>query len=163
MIRYFILKGEKMEFVEEFPSISELIKSLIETSDENEDIPLPNVHRIVMETLKVFLSHKDIFKVLELEPYIPLVVFQHKLEFLSGMDYLMICKELDNLLTKIIADKLVKTCSYPEIYKIFGVEDLYTEEEHQMIFEDWTGQVYDKDTILSKVRLNTDNYFKKDE
>ena len=38
MIRYFILKGEKMEFVEEFPSISELIKSLIETSDENDKI-----------------------------------------------------------------------------------------------------------------------------
>ena len=142
--------GEVVEVDQEVAERSVLVRGLIEDSGPEEEIPLPNVKKLILQKVIDFCTHlkdhnpPDIEKPLRstdmqavvdqwFADYINLeqeVLF----ELIMASNYLDIKSLLELACAKVAS--LIKNKSVQEIRKFFNIENDFTPEEEQQIMEE---------------------------
>lgn len=142
--------GETVEIEVDIAEKSVLIKGLIDDSGLEEQIPLPNVKRPILEKVIAFCTHlrdnsaPDIEKPLKsvdmaavVDPwYADYINLEQEVlfELIMAANYLDIKPLLELSCAKVAS--LIKNKSIPEIRKFFNIENDFSPEEEQQIMEE---------------------------
>jgi len=142
--------GEVVEVEVEIAEKSVLIKGLIDDSGTDDEIPLPNVKRPILERVIVFCEHlknnqpPEIEKPLRSTDMSVVVgawfadycnLEQEELfELIMASNYLDIKPLLELACAKVAS--MIKNKSVQEIRKFFNIENDFTPEEEQQIMEE---------------------------
>ena len=144
------LEGNITEVPVKIISKSVLIKGLIEDSGVDEEIPIPNIKKEVLDKIIEYLKHVDTNPAPELEKplksssladlvspwyaqYIDLPQAE-LFDLILASNYLDI-KSLLELSTAKVAS-IIKNKTIPEIRKFFNIENDFTPEEEMQIMEE---------------------------
>ena len=143
-------EGELMEVDVEVASKSVLIKGMIDDSGVDEEIPLPNVKRNILEKIITFCTHIKDNTPPEIEKplrsnnlndvttpyYADFVNLEQEIlfELILAANYLDIKPLLELACAKVAS--LIKNRSIPEIRKFFNIENDFTPEEEAQIMEE---------------------------
>ena len=150
MVRLVSQEGEIIEVDQETVVISVLIKSMIDDSGTDEDIPLPNVSRNILELVMEFWRRikdhplPEIEKPLKTDNLLDIVpewyaqfvdVDQETLfDVILAANYLDIKPLLELTCAKVAT--MIKGKTVVEIRKLFNIENDLTQEEENQILEE---------------------------
>ena len=142
--------GEIVEVDVEIAEKSVLIKGLIDDSGTEEEIPLPNVKKAILEKVVAFCTYLKDNTPPEIEKplrsanladvtspwYADFVNLDQEVlfELILASNYLDIKPLLELSCAKVAS--LIKNKSIPEIRKFFNIENDFTPEEEQQIMEE---------------------------
>ena len=143
-------EGEAIEVEEEIATMSVLVKSMIDDSGVEEDIPLPNVKKAVLEKVIEFCQHHkeeplaDIEKPLKTNNIKDVVSqwygefvdvkIEELYEIILAANYLDIKPLLEVTCAAVAA--MMKGKSIEEIRELFNIENDFTPEEEEQIREE---------------------------
>ena len=143
-------EGEPIEVEEEIATMSVLVKSMIDDSGTDEDIPLPNVKKATLEKVISFCEHhkeeplQDIEKPLKtnnikdvVSPWYGEFVdikIEELYEIILAANYLDIKPLLEVTWAAVAA--MMKGKSIEEIRELFNIENDFTPEEEEQIREE---------------------------
>ena len=143
-------EGEAIAVEEEIATMSVLVKSMIDDSGTDEDIPLPNVKKATLEKVVTFCEHhkeeplQDIEKPLKtnnirdvVSPWYGDFVdvkIEELYEIILAANYLDIKPLLEVTCAAVAA--MMKGKSIEEIRELFNIENDFTPEEEEQIREE---------------------------
>ena len=143
-------EGETIEVDEEIATMSVLVKSMIDDSGAEEDIPLPNVKKVTLEKVIEFCMHhkedplQDIEKPLKTNNIKDVVApwygdfvdvkIEELYEIILAANYLDIKPLLEVTCAAVAA--MMKGKSIEEIRDLFNIENDFTPEEEEQIREE---------------------------
>ena len=150
MVRLVSQEGEVVEVDQETVVISVLIKSMIDDSGTDEDIPLPNVTKPILEKVMEFCKHVKDHPLQEIEKplktdnlrdivspwYADFVDLDQEtlFEVILAANYLDIKPLLELTCAKVAT--MIKGKSVVEVRKLFNIENDFTPEEEAQILEE---------------------------
>ena len=150
MVRLVSQEGEVVEVDQETVVISVLIKSMIDDSGTEEDIPLPNVTKPILEKVMEFCKHVKDHPLQEIEKplktdnlrdivapwYADFVDLEQEtlFEVILAANYLDIKPLLELTCAKVAT--MIKGKSVVEVRKLFNIENDFTPEEEAQILEE---------------------------
>ena len=150
MIKLVSQEGEIIEVDQETVVLSVLIKSMIDDSGPEEDIPLPNVSRVILEKVMEFCQHVKEHPIAEIEKplktdnlrdivsgwYADYVEVDQETLFqvILAANYLDIKPLLELTCAKVAT--MIKGKSVHEVRKLFNIENDFTPEEEAQILEE---------------------------
>uniref|UniRef100_A0A7S3JFI0 S-phase kinase-associated protein 1 n=1 Tax=Euplotes harpa TaxID=151035 RepID=A0A7S3JFI0_9SPIT len=150
IIRLLSQEGEIIEVDQDTVSLSVLIKSMIDDSGPEEDIPLPNVTKPILEKVIEFCKHVKDYPLQEIEKplksdnlrdivsawYADYVELEQEVlfEVILAANYLDIRPLLELSCAKVAT--MIKGKSVVEVRKLFNIENDFTPEEEAQILEE---------------------------
>ena len=150
--------GDEVEVDVDVAEKSVLIKGLIDDSGTDEQIPLPNVKRAILEKVITFCTHLKDHQPPEIEKplrstdmasvvdpwYAEYINLEQEIlfELIMASNYLDIKPLLELACAKVAS--LIKNKSIEEIRKFFNIENDFTPEEEAQIMEEnkWAEQSF---------------------